>query len=213
MRHRLTFYLMPAAILGAGAIAGCTIMRAQVAAEAQETMIGMSKEDVLSCMGAPTNTAVAGGTEVWSYMSGDGHTDTFGVASSFGSYGLATAFGSSSTSMLYCKIDVVLTGGRVRRVNYSGPTGALLVQGEQCAYAVNNCAKQMASTPMASFRAPDAQLQNAEPTRSEAPAPPSAVQPASTAPASLCTEQERAQEQAYAREITEQGFQFRGRCN
>jgi hypothetical protein len=70
-------------------------------------------------------------------------TDTFGTASAFsGGYGYATAFGSSVTTARFCKVDVVFNGSRVARVNYSGPTGGLLTEGEQCAYAVSNCVGQ-----------------------------------------------------------------------
>jgi hypothetical protein len=34
-----------------------------------------------------------------------------------------------------------MSGGRVSRINYSGPTGALLSAGEQCAYPVQNCTR------------------------------------------------------------------------
>jgi hypothetical protein len=44
-------------------------------------MIGLSKEQVLACMGPPVSKAKEGSTEVWSYPSGDGTTN----ASSFGS--------------------------------------------------------------------------------------------------------------------------------
>jgi len=93
----------------------------------------------LTCMGSPANTAATGSTEVWTYSSGNGRTDTFGVADAWGDHGWLTGSGSTTTTSRYCKIDVVMIGGRVTHLNYSGPTGGLLSQGEQCAYAVENC--------------------------------------------------------------------------
>jgi hypothetical protein len=43
------------------------------------------------------------------------------------------------TKQRFCKVDIVMTKGVVSEVNYSGPTGGILTQGEQCAFAVQNC--------------------------------------------------------------------------
>ena len=50
-------------------LCGCAFRRAEVAQTAQATMIGMPKEQVLACMGAPANKATEGKTEVWGYNS------------------------------------------------------------------------------------------------------------------------------------------------
>jgi hypothetical protein len=120
-------------------VSGCSIQRAQEAAEARTKMVGMSKERILACMGAPDSSAVVGQTEVWSYRTGNGQTDTFGLANAWGGRGWASGFGSAVSTSRYCKVDVVMSAGQVSRVNYSGPTGGLLTQGEQCAFAVDNC--------------------------------------------------------------------------
>jgi hypothetical protein len=55
-------------ILGAAALlGGCAIERARQAEAAQTAMIGMPRERVLACMGAPDSRADAGQTEVWTY--------------------------------------------------------------------------------------------------------------------------------------------------
>lgn len=132
-------------------LAGCAIERAQVAGEAQQKMIGLTKEQVLTCMGPPISKAAEGGTEVWSYNSGNDHTQiaTFGQsttnASLYGNRQFATGnayttgSGFGISSRRYCMVNVVMGGGRVSRVNYTGPTGGLLTAGEQCAFAVQNC--------------------------------------------------------------------------
>jgi hypothetical protein len=132
--------------------AGCAIQRAQVAGEAQNKMVGLTKEQVLACMGPPGSKAAEGATEVWSYGSGDGRSTSITQGSSIttgaitrepgGADYRANTMGSSLaiTRGRSCTINVVMTDGRVSRVNYAGATGGLLTSGEQCAFAVQNCA-------------------------------------------------------------------------
>jgi outer membrane protein assembly factor BamE (lipoprotein component of BamABCDE complex) len=118
-------------LLGCFCLTACAIQRAQVAADAQNKMIGMSKEQVFACMGPPATKATEGGTEVWSYASGNGQTDA--VVS--GGRGFAVGV----SAQRYCTVNVTMVGGRVSRMNYVGPTGGLLTPGEQCAFALQNC--------------------------------------------------------------------------
>jgi hypothetical protein len=134
-------------------VSGCAVQRAVVANDAQEKMVGLTKEQVLGCMGPPATKAAEGRTEVWSYRSGNGHVTT--VASGFsqadasasGGPGFASGsatgvgFGAATTTSRYCVVNVAMTEGRVSRVNYVGPTGGLLTPGEQCAFAVQNCTR------------------------------------------------------------------------
>src|SRR5262245_9021430 len=64
----------------AAALSGCAIQRAQVAQDARAQMVGLSKEQVLGCMGPPANKAAEGQTEVWSYASGNGYSSTIASA-------------------------------------------------------------------------------------------------------------------------------------
>ena len=122
------------------------VMRAKEATEAQATMVGMSKEQILACMGVPVAKAAEGVTEVWCYNSGNGQTVGFGTSSASvsGGRGYATGFGSSSmvTEERFCTVNVTMVAGRVDRINYVGPTGDLITQGEQCAFAIDNCVKK-----------------------------------------------------------------------
>lgn len=115
-------------------LGGCAFQRAEVAQDARVQMVGMSKEQVLGCMGAPATKAAEGKTEVWGFNSGNGMTV---VDASYGRYG-----GSAVASSRFCNINIVFAGGQVATVNYAGPTGGLLTAGEQCAYAVNACVKR-----------------------------------------------------------------------
>ncbi len=184
------------------AVAACAIQRAQEAADARAKMVGMSKEQILSCMGAPTNTAYAGSTEVWTYDSGNGRTDSYGDVSVWGNGYHANGFGWSTTTARFCKVDVVMDGGRVTRLNYRGPTGGLLTKGEQCAFAIDNCTAQ-AST-LATSPEPVAQT---APQYGVPPVSSPNVSVGST-PIRACTAQDR----ELARAAKEQGFQYHSDC-
>lgn len=98
-------------------------------------------------MGPPYQKQAEGHTEVWSYASGDGTTNfvSHGSSTTTGSVSgghlsaqsNGTAFGASSQR--FCTVGIVMADGRVDRVNYSGPTGGIITEGEQCAFAVKNC--------------------------------------------------------------------------
>lgn len=116
------------------ALASCAIQRAEIAQDARAQMVGLSKEQVLACMGAPANKAAEGATEVWGYASGNGMTV---ATASYDRYG-----GTAVSSSRFCNVNIVFASGQVSTVNYTGPTGGLLTAGEQCAYAVSACVKQ-----------------------------------------------------------------------
>ena len=129
---------------------GCALERAATANNAQQQMVGLNKEQILSCMGTPAGKSSEGATEVWSYNSGGATTgssyaSTTGMATGvrtgnmFTASGSSQGFGLSRTDSLYCTVSIVMNGGHVQRVNYSGPTGGLITSGEQCAYAIRNC--------------------------------------------------------------------------
>lgn len=136
-------------------LAGCAVQRAMVAQGAQEKMIGLSRQQVLTCMGPPSTKAVEGRTEVWSYSSGNDRTTTIGTgyAQTHGSMSgerrgnQFSATGESTTTSLttinssrrHCTVNVVMTDERVSKLNYVGATGGILTGGEQCAFAIQNC--------------------------------------------------------------------------
>lgn len=124
-------------------VTGCALQRAQIAHVAQAKMIGLNEESVLRCMGPPAQRMRSGATEVWTYSSGNGATTFVSsqTASAHASGGTIVGNGSSiaSSSMRYCIVNVVMANGAVAQVNYSGPTGGIVTEGEQCAFAVRNC--------------------------------------------------------------------------
>lgn len=102
-------------------------------------------------MGPPASKAAEGSTEVWSYNSGNNQTtvNTISTANTNASVSgnrnfesgqastTSTGFGTASSR--FCTVNVTMTNGSVSRMNYVGPTGGLLTQGEQCAFVVQNC--------------------------------------------------------------------------
>ena len=135
-------------------LGSCAVQRAQVAQEARATMVGMTKEQVFTCMGPAASKAAEGATEIWSYPSGNGYRSTTVVAGTNGNFdatrsgnnvsGTANTFGTATgvSTARFCTVNIVIQGGVVSQVNYSGPTGGILTGGEQCAFAVEACAKK-----------------------------------------------------------------------
>lgn len=135
-------------------VSGCAIQRSQEAQQARASMVGMTKEQILACMGPAAQKATEGQTEVWSYASGNGWNGTVASATGSGTsqatfsgnqvYGNSSgsAFGTAVSTRRFCTVNVVMSGGIVSAVNYQGPTGGLLSAGEQCAFAVDACVKR-----------------------------------------------------------------------
>jgi hypothetical protein len=121
------------------AISGCArLHRAEVAAQAQMEMIGMSKKDLYLCAGVPVRQAETEGLEFLTYIGGGDSTSVaVGTATSPN-----TAVSSISTQRRYCEVTFVLDNGIVQKVNYQGRTGGWASQGEQCAFVVEKCVKR-----------------------------------------------------------------------
>jgi outer membrane protein assembly factor BamE (lipoprotein component of BamABCDE complex) len=101
------------------ALAGCASGRGATANEAQSQMIGMSKEQILRCMGPPHSSYTVGSsTEVWAYNSAPQE-------------GAAPA----------CIVNVMTQDSQVIDIDYRGPAGALMPKDKQCVYAIEKCVK------------------------------------------------------------------------
>jgi len=127
--------LLFAAIL----LTACTSMRPEQAENAQNKMVGLSKERLLACMGPPANRVVENTGEVWSYDS-HGYVAS-GSSQQFCKTKLVTVLGELCTdwvspptrpSATVCRVNVVMNDSHVTQVNYIGST-------EQCGFAVANC--------------------------------------------------------------------------
>ncbi len=130
------------------------MQRARDAEDAQKNMIGMSREEIFTCMGIPSRKAIQDKTEIWAYKSGNNYTDKNRVSTRAGlrsshreddwtdSISESLGFGNTVTEKRYCQIQVVFKEDRVSAVHYSGPTGGLWSDDEQCAFATRNCRPQ-----------------------------------------------------------------------
>src|SRR5215469_10166512 len=116
MRARL-FWLI---VIGF-ALTACAFQRAQIANDARINMIGLSKEQVLACMGPPLNQGATGATEIWSYNSEN------------------NVMPAGDGNGRYCAINIKMWNGRVGAVDYSGPAGGLVSFNEACAVAIEKC--------------------------------------------------------------------------
>jgi hypothetical protein len=108
---------------------------------AQQKMIGLSKQKILACIGAPAKRARIGSTDIWTYPIGDARVESplFSPALDMGASALMGADNRSS-----CNVNVVMTNGRVTQVVYHGADGGTLPLGRQCLFAVQNCTESSA---------------------------------------------------------------------
>ena len=119
------------------ALSGCSpFQRADDAAAAKTRMVGLSREEILSCMGIPKKKAQEGSTEVWSYLStnnrGDSSCDIFKTT--------GYAHNSGTHDRSFCTVNVVMKDGVVKAVRYNGPTSSVFyTKDDQCGFAVENC--------------------------------------------------------------------------
>ncbi len=129
--YRMTLALI--SIIAITGLSGCKYNRVKTAQAAKVELIGMSKGELLSCAGVPDKAINSNGMEFFSYRSG-GET----------SYSANTIYGYNATTFInsshrFCDITIALKDDKVQSVKYSGKTGGLLTQGEQCAYVLENC--------------------------------------------------------------------------
>lgn len=132
-------------------VGGCAMQRAQDAETARQKMLGMTREQVFTCMGIPQRKATEGQTEIWSYKSGNNYKESNHISPRMGmrkshsqdgwsdSISESLGFGSSVEESRSCSVQVVLRNDAVVAVHFSGPTGGVLTADEQCAFATRNC--------------------------------------------------------------------------
>ena len=119
IRTRKTLRILAAAMIvtcAAGVPAGCIYQRAEEASQAKTTLVGMPRASVETCMGKPFDAETDGTTITLTYNSSH-----------------------RPEEKLFCKVDIEIQKSVVSRVNYSGWTGGLLSQDEQCAPVVEKC--------------------------------------------------------------------------
>jgi hypothetical protein len=101
---------------------------------AQQRMIGLSKRDLLACLGRPTWRAAPGEvTEIWTYAGGQ-----------MRGYGPQWAIGRNTNLPPFawpgaCEVKAVMTNGRVSQVAYAAANGGALPLGQECVFPVERC--------------------------------------------------------------------------
>ena len=119
-------------------VTGCSSFdRANNATSARRQMVGLTKEDVLICMGPPSKKAIVGTTEVWAYNSTNGQSSSDSFSQKIKSFG--TSFTDSTKGKSFCTVNVVMKKDVVSVVHYNGPRGGYLNPDEQCGYAIEHC--------------------------------------------------------------------------
>jgi hypothetical protein len=122
------------AVIAALALGGCQPL--EVDQVAQQSMIGLSKRDILACLGQPAERVPAGqGAEIWTYAGGQ-----------MRGYGPQWAIGLNTnlfpfTSVGSCDVVLVMTNARVSQVGYTAVDGGGMPLGRECVFSVESCVK------------------------------------------------------------------------
>ena len=116
------------------ALGGCQPL--EVDQVAQQSMIGLSKRDILACFGQPAQRVSSGqATEIWTYVGGQ-----------MRGYGPQWAIGLNTNLLPFtppgsCDVVLVMTNARVSQVGYTAVDGSGLPLGRECVFSVESCVK------------------------------------------------------------------------
>lgn len=149
MRSRSVILGLAAASVAALGLAGCANPRAEAAAQAQSSLVGLRKADLLSCAGAPAAAMQSSpGEEVLTYesrkVSGYSSGPSFGLGFFGGGgnvgYGLGLPIGGSSyVDDDNCRATFTIRNGAVARIVYGGADDSYSSRLAQCYQIVENC--------------------------------------------------------------------------
>lgn len=105
-------------------VASCAALdRAKLAERARSELVGVTKDHLLACAGAPDKHLTSGNSE---YLTYSARTEQ------------RTVDGTGGGSR-FCEATFILKNGFVEAITYRGKTGGLATKGEQCGYIVQNC--------------------------------------------------------------------------
>jgi hypothetical protein len=123
-------------LIGALALGACESQPLEVNQVAQQSMIGLSKREILACFGPPAARAPAGeATEIWTYVGGQ-----------MRGYGPQWAIPLNTNLLPYtppgrCDVVMTMTNARVSEVGYAAIDGGALPLGQECLFPVERCVK------------------------------------------------------------------------
>jgi hypothetical protein len=115
-------------------LSGCQPL--EVDQVAQQSMIGLSKRDILACFGQPAQRVPSGqGTEIWTYVGGQ-----------MRGYGPQWALLLNTNLVPFtpagsCDVVLIMTNARVSEVGYTAVDGGGLPLGRECVFPVERCVK------------------------------------------------------------------------
>ena len=121
-------------LLVALALGGCQPL--EVDQVAQQSMIGLSKRDILACFGEPAQRVPSGqATETWTYVGGE-----------MRGYGPQWAIGLNTNLVPFasggsCDVVMVMTNAHVSEVGYAAVGGMRLPLGQECVFPVERCVR------------------------------------------------------------------------
>jgi hypothetical protein len=121
-------------LLIALALGGCQPL--EVDQVAQQSMIGLSKRDILACLGQPAQRVSSGqATEIWTYVGGQ-----------MRGYGPQWALLHNTNLVPFapggnCDVVLVMTNGQVSEVGYTAVDGSRFPLGQECIFSVERCVK------------------------------------------------------------------------
>jgi hypothetical protein len=129
--------------LAASMVSACALQRAKIAERAKTDMIGLTKSDVLACMGQPDSRRGGEDFQEWVYS----HSDAPGVGdyvNDRGGIDSGTGIGNETRTTVrgrYCVATVSFRRDSVASVRFSGTTGGIVTRDEQCAFLVSACTR------------------------------------------------------------------------
>jgi hypothetical protein len=127
-------FAAPAAVIAALTLTGCQPL--EVDQVAQQSMIGLSKRDILACLGQPAQRVPSGqATEIWTYTGGQ-----------MRGYGPQWAIGLNTNLVPFapggsCDVVLVMTNSHVSEVGYTAVDGSKFPLGQECVFSVERCVK------------------------------------------------------------------------
>ena len=116
------------------ALSGCQPL--EVDQVAQQSIIGLSKRDILACLGEPAQRAPSGeATEIWTYVGGQ-----------MRGYGPQWALLLNTNLIPFtpggsCDVVLAITNARVSGVGYTAVGGSRFPLGQECVFPVQSCVK------------------------------------------------------------------------
>ena len=136
-------------LLAMTALGACANPRADSAASAQQSLVGLPKSVLIQCAGAPSQSATADGVEVMTYTSTKLRADLthFGVGFGrprFWGPGWGGGFYEGGTESRSCTASFTIKDGKVAKVLYGSADSDNVSRLDQCYAVVENCLPPLA---------------------------------------------------------------------